>query len=158
MALELPSQEHMAQVVAGMRETIRARAAIAPEPVNLDAAAALSEWPPLLWNGVLYTVRKIGYREGLMLSKRMKAFNSLAHAVASDPESDALDRHIELFDEVVDQFWSFLDPKPSTNPFLELAPLEVGAVAGFFFTCLRIQNHPSQLERIQLSPSITSTQ
>lgn len=133
-----PSAEYMEQVVASMRETLRARSATAPDPVNEDASLSLFGEIPLVWAGEAYTVGKIGYTAALTLQKRMMRFRRFTEGPPADEA--AIDAHISLVQEIVDQFWGFLDEKtrPATNPFLDLAPLEVGAIAGFFFVCQRI--------------------
>lgn len=141
MPVHLPTPDQMAEVLVGMRATIAARQASAPEPVNLEAALALSEPPPLLWRGREYRVRDISYPEGLKLQRCMLRFNRLGKQEGEQTEED-LDAHEALFDETVALFWSFLDPKPPANPFTTLAPREVGALADFFFVCQKIQNLP----------------
>lgn len=144
----------MREVVAGMRETIRARQASAPDPVNADAALSLFGQIPLVWDGVEHRVGKIGYLAGLQLQKRILQFKRIAAVETADEST--LDTHTTLVEEIIDQFWGFLDPKPAVNPFLELAPLEVGAIANFFLTCQQIQNQPSRQAVILPSPSTIS--
>lgn len=153
MPIARPSPEHMEHVLVGMRETIRARSADAPDPVNLDAALSLYEPAPLVWGGRKYSVRQISYREGLRLQRFQMRFRALSREAPAN-EAD-LDRHEQVLEEILDLFWSFLDPKPSRSPFLDLAPLEVGALAGFFSTCLRIQNLPSRMTGDLRSPTTT---
>lgn len=141
----------MEEVLTSMRETVRARQAAAPAPVNLTAAQSLFEALPVPWNGREYTMRNLTYREGLQLQRAMMGFERFAKEPT--PDLEAVAEHERLLDEVLSLYWGFLDPKPEENPFAEATPLEVGALAGFFLACQRMQNHPSRMAGIRLSPS-----
>lgn len=148
-----PTQEEMARVLDGMRETIRARQAAQPDPINHDATLSLYEPIPLLWGGVEYRVRPISYREGLRLDRLLLRFRAM-EKIEEQSES-TLDAHERLVDEMLLLYASFLDPVPSINPFDDATPLEVGSLAGFFFTCRTLQNDPRRMRADRLSPSTT---
>lgn len=155
MPVGRPSPEYMAQVVDGMRATLAARAATAPEPVNLTAARSLFVPIPLVWGDEEYSVRTISYLEGLELEERRRRLREFQR---SEEETDEqLARHRAFIAETLRMFWGLLDPQPAINPFLRLAPREVGAVLGFFCTCLRMQIHLSHAAATDLSRMTTST-
>lgn len=143
----------MEEVISSMRETIRARVAAAPPAVNLAAAESLFEPIRMPWNGEEYPVRAMTYREGLKLQQAMMGFERFAKEPT--PDLAAVEGHMRLLDETLALYWSFLDPRPAVNPFADATPLEVGALAGFFLACQRMQNQPSRMGAIRLSPSIT---
>jgi hypothetical protein len=148
-----PTRSRMEEVVSSMRETIRARQQAAPRAVNLAAAESLFEPILMPWKGVEYRIRAMTYREGLQLQRAIMGFERFARE--ETPDEAAVAEHIQLLDGVLDLYWSFLDPKPRENPFADAMPLEVGAIAGFFLACQRMQNQPSRMAEIRLSPSIT---
>lgn len=149
MPVSLPSREHMEQVVASMRETLRVRQAAAPEPINAVAAASLFEPIPLVWGTKTFTVRNISYREGLRLHRLSMRFEK--HRQNTDPTEVDIEEHEALLSEILSLFASFLDPQPSVNPFEDASPLEVGALSGFFSICQRNQNDPRRFPAIRLS-------
>lgn len=151
MPVGAPSREYMEQVVAGMQATIRARQEAAPDPVNIEVALSLFEPIPLLWGSTEYQVRNISYRDGLLLQKLTLRFEGQRKEPVTQ-EAD-IEVHERLLNEILALFHSFLDPKPIVNPFEDAGPLEVGALSGFFFACLRTQNHPSRLSAVRLSSS-----
>lgn len=149
MPVARPTPEHMQGVIDSMQATLRARQKAAPEPVNHDAALSLFEPVSLRWGAATYAVRNISYVEGLQLEKlqlRLKRQSEQPH----DSEA-AIEAHEALVRDFLALFWGFLDPKPAANPFADLTPLEVGALAGFFSLCQRIQNHPSRMRAGRLS-------
>lgn len=148
-----PTRSRMEEVVASMRETIRARQQGAPRAVNLAAAESLFEPILMPWNGIEYRIRAMTYREGLQLQRAIMGFERFARE--ETPDEAAVAQHIQLLDEVLGLYWSFLEPKPQVNPFEDATPLEVGALAGFFLASQRMQNQPSRMAGIRLSPSTT---
>lgn len=138
------SQAEIDAIAANGRELLRKeRAQAAPKVVNLDAAIALNEPIPLLWDGVEYSVRPISYRAGLQLQKASMEIQRWAEHPPRTPAE--VERQEAFVADLLALMHSLLDPRPRENPFADASPWEVGQLAAFFLMCQTRQRGRSRL-------------
>lgn len=114
----------------------------------------LTEPPPLVWDGVRYTIPRVPYLSGVRLSIIAQKSRE---ALGEELTEEAQFQQIEYWREACDLMWGMLSPKPPENPFLDASPSEVGELISFFLIVLTIWKGESRLTTTLQSPRTTST-
>lgn len=156
MAAQAIAQSEIDRLAAqGAAELRKERSEAAPRTVNLEELIALgAPPPPLLWDGVEYSVRLISWRDGLQIERAMLWMEQRREKPAATPE-ELEDDESELI-QALTLMHTLLDPMPAENPFADASPEEVGALLGFF-TLARILQRGRSRAGIGRAPTTSST-
>lgn len=117
-----------------------------PEVVNTGPVLELvGAPPPLVWDGIKYSVPLVSYRAGLKLQELLLAWQAMrtdTPLTLSDLRSQAA-----WLDDALGLMWSLVEPRPPLNPFADASPQEVGQLLGFFLACQTMSGARSRFQK-----------
>lgn len=129
--------------------------AAAPEPprvVGVDAVRALAHYPPLLFRGEEYAVGRIGYLDGIELHRRWLEVSEFQTAPIGT--ADQVRAWGDAVAALIGHCYQLLEePRPPSNPFRTATASELGAIVGFFFARLKLQDPGLSAGELQTSTS-----